>query len=45
MAGSVDAMVAGGGNLFTEAAADLTRDGWLYVTLDLPCHGADPVEG
>jgi hypothetical protein len=45
MAGSVDAMVDGGGNLFTEAATDLTRDGWLYVTLDIPCHGADPVEG
>ena len=27
--------------IYSEAGRQLARNGWLYVTLDLPCHGHD----
>lgn len=33
------------GVIFSETGRQLAERGWLYVTLDPPCHGRDAVEG
>lgn len=40
---SVDDMDEGA--IYTETGRQLAKQGWLYVTLDPPCHGRDSKEG
>lgn len=44
-ASTIDALEADGGRINAATGVELAREGWLYVTLDVPCHGADRVEG
>lgn len=30
---------------YTQTGRDLAKDGWVYVVLDIPCHGEDQKEG
>ncbi|MBL8848728.1 MAG: alpha/beta fold hydrolase [Planctomycetaceae bacterium] len=45
LASTLEAMAQDGGRIYTATGVELFREGWLYVTVDVPCHGADRMEG
>lgn len=44
-ASSIDEMGNDPARYYTQTGRDLAKEGWVYVVLDIPCHGDDRKEG